>query len=60
MFCLLLKGIFKELRSEMTSRELTEWSGSDQTLFRVLKTVYRQNYCYIAQAMISKTCQEVS
>ncbi|KAJ7380441.1 Histone-lysine N-methyltransferase ezh1 [Desmophyllum pertusum] len=37
----------------------TEWTGAEASLFRVLKPIYCNNYCSIANLIHSKTCKEV-
>lgn len=35
------------------------WTGSDQSIFRVLQTSFQNNYCAIARGLQNKTCKQV-
>lgn len=51
---------FSMMMPPLNSTELdVEWSGAEQSLFRVLWRVFYNNYCAISQIMMGKTCSQV-
>lgn len=44
------------IRRKPTSEE---WNGAEESLFRVLHDVYRNNYCVIAKLIGTKNCKQV-
>lgn len=44
------------IRKKPTSEE---WNGAEESLFRVLHDVYRNNYCVIAKLIGTKNCKQV-
>ena len=48
-----------EVNASVT-RPGVDWSGSDASLFRVLRGVFFNNYCTIASLLKTKTCRQVS
>ncbi|KAG8446618.1 hypothetical protein GDO86_014173 [Hymenochirus boettgeri] len=48
-----------ELPDVSESNEPVEWSGAEESLFRVFHGTYFNNFCYIARLMGTKTCKQV-
>lgn len=36
-----------------------EWTGAEESLFRVIADMYRTNYCAIAKLLWNKSCKQV-
>ncbi|XP_033629618.1 histone-lysine N-methyltransferase EZH2-like isoform X2 [Asterias rubens] len=43
----------------IVTRPGVDWSGSDASLFRVLRGVFFNNYCTIASLLKTKTCRQI-
>lgn len=42
-----------------TKKIIDEWTGAEESLFRVLADMYRTNYCAIAKLLWNKNCKLV-
>lgn len=42
------------------SESLVQWSGAEESLFRVLHGTYYNNFCSISRLIGTKTCKQVS
>ncbi|XP_052792283.1 histone-lysine N-methyltransferase EZH2-like isoform X1 [Mya arenaria] len=57
-----MKMKYKSLEQRFPMKEKNvrlEWTGAEQSLFRVLTDMYRSNYCAIAKLLWEKSCKQV-
>ncbi|KAK7076959.1 Histone-lysine N-methyltransferase ezh1 [Halocaridina rubra] len=52
-------SIQAKLKDSTDPCNLSTWLGSEASMFRVLHKVFLNNYCAIAQTMVTKTCKQV-
>lgn len=52
-------SLVEKLMDTTEPGNLSTWLGSEASMFRVLHKVFLNNYCAIAQAILTKTCQQV-
>jgi [histone H3]-lysine27 N-trimethyltransferase EZH2 len=43
----------------MVGSDKDEWSGAEESMFRVLYRVFPANHCAIAQMLVTKLCRQV-
>ncbi|XP_060574503.1 histone-lysine N-methyltransferase EZH2-like [Ruditapes philippinarum] len=58
----IMKAKYKslDLKYPMKSKKVVkEWTGAEESLFRVLAEMYRTNYCAIAKLLWNKNCKQV-